>query len=250
MEPEVYETFSSVEDHHWWFSARRQFIRRLIERFIVTDEAAVYCEVGCGTGGNLPMLAETATVDAVEMDAYGLQCVRDRSVEGVRTIQAGFLPDGLPVTGPYRAVFSLDVLEHLEDDSAAARAMADLLQDQGVLLITVPAYQWMWSYHDEINQHVRRYSRTEVIRIVEQAGLQVVYSSHFNTILAPLAIGARAWEKLVGVFRQPQKSVGLALPPRWLNRILEEIFGLERFLAGRLSIPFGLSIVVVATKVD
>jgi SAM-dependent methyltransferase len=246
MKPEVYETFSNVEDRHWWFSARRKYLRRLISRFIATDGTDVYCEVGCGTGGNLSMLAEAAIVDAVEMDAYGLQCSSARGVAGVRRIEAGYLPDGLPVTGPYRAVFSLDVVEHIEDDVAAVKAMAALLGDEGLLLLTVPAYQWMWSYHDEVNQHQRRYSRSDITRVVERAGLQLVYSSHFNMILAPLAIAARGWEKVVGMFRPPTASIGLDMPPTWLNRILEAIFGFEQHFAGRVSLPFGLSIAVVA----
>jgi hypothetical protein len=194
------------------------------------------------------MLAERATVDAIEMDAYGREHASARQVQGVRRIEEGSLPKDLPVTGPYRAVFSLDVLEHLEDDSGAVAAMAGLLADDGILILTVPAYQWMWSYHDEINYHVRRYTRGEITRVVEQAGLELVYASYFNTILAPLAMMTRFLEKLLGVFRPPKASIGLALPPLWINRILEAMFGLEQYLAGRVSQPFGLSIVVVATR--
>jgi len=248
MESGLYKTFSLVEDQHWWFSARRKFIRRLIERFVVTGPPGGYCEIGCGTGGNLSMLAETGTLDAVEMDAYGLECASARAVPGVRSVSSGFLPDDLPVTGPYRAVFALDVIEHVEADAASVQSMAALLQEGGMLVITVPAYQWMWSYHDELNQHVRRYSRGELLGLVERAGLQVVYSSHLNMILSPMAILARAWEKLLGVFRKPQGSIGMEMPAAWLNRILEAVFSLEQYVAGRVSLPFGLSIVVVATR--
>ena len=246
MKPELYETFSAVEDRHWWFSARRQYIRRLIERYVVSDDGIAFCEVGCGTGGNLQMLAREATVDAVEMDDFGRACAIARNVEGVRTIEAGSLPDELPFTGPYQAVYSLDVIEHLREDSAAVKALGGLLSGDGTLFLTVPAYQWMWSYHDEANHHIRRYTRAELCRVVEEAGLQVVYSSYFNTILAPLAIAARFADKFMSVFRAPRSSIGLEMPPAWVNRILAAIFGLERHLAGRVSVPFGLSIVVVA----
>jgi SAM-dependent methyltransferase len=246
MKPELYETFSAVEDRHWWFCARRKYIRRLTERFVAPGDGNTFCEIGCGTGGNLPMLAREATVDAVEMDDYGRACAIARNVEGVRTIEAGSLPNELPFSGPYQAVYSLDVIEHLREDCAAVRAMGELLSGDGTLFLTVPAYQWMWSYHDEANHHIRRYTRGELCRVVEEAGLQVVYSSYFNTILAPLAIAARFADKFVGMFRSPRGSIGLEMPPAWINRILAAIFGLERHLAGRVSAPFGLSIVVVA----
>lgn len=192
------------------------------------------------------MLARCAPVDAIEMDSFARDCARAREVEGVRGVRAGSLPDDLPVQGPYSAVFSLDVVEHVEDDLAALRAMGKLLHKDGLLFVTVPAYQWMWSYHDEINHHVRRYDRSQIIRVVEEAELQVVYSSYFNTILAPLAILARGVEKALGRFRPPRSSVGLTMPPAWVNRIMEAIFGIEQWVAGRWSLPFGLSIVVVA----
>lgn len=246
MEREVYETFSAVEDQHWWFIARRQFLRQLILRLAGPGGGGINCEIGCGTGGNLSMLAEFAPLDAIEMDARGRELAAERHVQGVRSIQSGALPDDLPVSGPYQMVFSLDVVEHVQDDAAAVASLAHLLNEDGLLLITVPAYQWMWSYHDEINQHVRRYSRNEIVRIVEQAGLQVVYSSYFNTVLAPLAMMARGLDGLLRQFSSERPSVGLKMPPLWLNRVMAFLFGLERFVAGRLSLPFGLSVVVAA----
>jgi SAM-dependent methyltransferase len=245
MRQDVYQTFAVVEDEHWWFQGRRRFIDRLISRFVGEAGEASFCEVGCGTGGNLAMLAAHAPVDAIEMEAYAREYAQAREVPGVRSVRDGSLPDELPLTGPYKAVFALDVIEHLEPDRRALETLGGLLADDGVLVITVPAYQWMWSRHDEINHHVRRYSRTQIVEVVEAAGLQVVYSSYFNTLLAPVAMLARFAERVIG---GRGGSVGLNLPPNWLNRSLTGVFGLEQYLAGTVRLPFGLSVAVVATR--
>jgi SAM-dependent methyltransferase len=248
MRQDVYQTFAVVEDEHWWFRGRRRFIDRLVQRFVGTAGEAAFCEVGCGTGGNLAMLSSHAPVDAIEMEAYAREYAQARAVPGVRSVQDGSLPDNLPLEGPYKAVFALDVIEHLQQDRRALETLGKLLADDGVLVITVPAYQWMWSRHDEINHHVRRYARTQIVEVVEAAGLQVVYSSYFNTLLAPVAMLARSLERVFGGREASSSSVGLNLPPGWLNRLLSGVFGLEQYLAGRVCIPFGLSVAVVATR--
>ena len=106
-------------------------------------------------------------------------------------IQQGALPDGLNLApNSFDAVLMLDVLEHLEDDVACARSAASVLKPGGLMLLTVPAYQWLYGPHDTAHHHHRRYTRRQVRDVLSQAGLNIRYTSYYNALLFPLALAA------------------------------------------------------------
>jgi hypothetical protein len=135
----------------------------------------------------------------------------------------------------------LDVVEHIEDDVAALEAMAKRLKPGGTILITVPAHQWMWSAHDVVNHHKRRYSKATLIAALERAGLKWRKLGYFNSLLFPAAVAARLAGKITGKDDSDDSP-----PAKPLNAIFEKIFGLERHLVGRVPLPPGLSLIVLA----
>jgi len=135
----------------------------------------------------------------------------------------------------------LDVVEHIDDDVGALKAMARVLKPGGKILITVPAHQWMWSAHDVVNHHKRRYSKGTLLAALEKAGLKWRKLRWFNSLLFPVAVAARFAGKLMGKDDSDDSP-----PPAVLNKAFEAIFGLERHLLGRLPMPPGLSIIVLA----
>jgi SAM-dependent methyltransferase len=143
--------------------------------------------------------------------------------------------------GSYDLIAVLDVVEHIEDDVAALKAMASVLKPGGKILITVPAHQWMWSAHDVVNHHKRRYSKATLLASLEKAGLKWRKLRWFNSLLFPVAVAARFAGKLMGKDDSDDSP-----PPAVLNKAFETIFGLERHLLGRLPMPPGLSIIVIA----
>jgi SAM-dependent methyltransferase len=144
----------------------------------------------------------------------------------------------------FELITALDVIEHIDDDVTVVRQMGDRLSPRGAIIITVPAHPWLWSSHDEINHHVRRYTRQTLRQAIEAAGLRVEYLSYFNTLLFPLALVQRAFARLTG----RRLDDGLTVPAAWLNGTLRWIFALERHAVGRVELPFGLSLLAVVRK--
>ena len=246
MEQHVYDQFNELEEQHWWFSARRKYLDKIIKSLQFNhNEAHKFCEIGSGTGGNLAMLCRYAKVDAVEMNDDARKIIERKQIAGVQNVFSGYLPDNMPLKKKYDAVFSLDVIEHVEDDQAAVAQIKQYLRDDGWLVTTVPAYQWLWSAHDDANHHKRRYTKTQYCSLLESAGYDIVYASYFNTILFPLAVLERFFTRLVSGNENNDHAV-LKLPSKLINTVFTILFGLESNWAGKLRMPFGLSIVVVA----
>lgn len=226
-------------DRHWWYVARREVLERLIRQCIAPPANARVIEVGCGTGHNLAMLARFGTVEAVEIDPHARAIARDR---GASVIDARLPELGGVTRGAYDLVASLDVVEHVEDDVGALRALGSLLAPGGRLLVTVPAYPWLWSAHDIANHHKRRYTATTLAAAATAAGLRVERIGYFNMLLLPLVLAARVAGRLTG-----REGSDDAMPSPPVNRLLKAIFGLERYWIGRVAMPAGVSIAAVLT---
>jgi SAM-dependent methyltransferase len=141
----------------------------------------------------------------------------------------------------YDLVGAFDVIEHIDDDAAALASIASRLKRGGKFVMAVPAHQWMWSAHDVVNHHKRRYSKASLKRLIEGSPLKLIKIGYFNSLLFPLAVAERAASKLRG-----SENADVTLPPAPLNRAFEKVFGAERYLVGRLPLPPGLSLFAVA----
>jgi SAM-dependent methyltransferase len=239
MERAVYDRMAEIDGDHWWFAARRAVIAGLIERQALPKKDGRILEVGCGTGSSLKMLQSYGRVDAIEPDAPARALASERS--GVK-VKGGLLPDGVKLKdGAYDLILMLDVLEHIPDDLGTLEALRPKLAAGGRLMVTVPAMPWLWSAHDVAHHHQRRYTRKSLEDVFRRAGYKVRYRSYFNTILFPLIAAARGAGKLLR-----REGGDDAMPPRPVNAMLQGLFGLERHVVGRASLPFGVSLALVA----
>jgi SAM-dependent methyltransferase len=240
MERAAYDRMRSLETTHWWFLGRRHVLARLLANLGLPPRARIL-EAGCGVGGNIEMLAGFGRVDAFEPDGPSRQYVGDRL--GL-TPAEGFLPDQVPYkAASFDAVCAFDVVEHVEDDHGSVAALADLVRPGGYLVVTVPAYRWMWSAHDVIHHHKRRYTRQEILQIVRDAGLEPVKASYFNAVLFPLAAAVRMAKRLARIDSADDK-----LPSAPLNTLFRKIFSAEAEWLTRHDLPFGLSIIVIGRR--
>ena len=241
MEQEAYQSLRDQQDQHWWFVGRRRIVANLIRRFAVLPARAKVLEAGCGYGGNLAMLDEFGEVSAFEYD----DTARTHAAELSRKpIAYGKLPDDIGWADEhFDLIAMLDVLEHIDDDVASLRSLKERLSSGGSLLITVPAVPWLWSDHDVLHQHKRRYTRTMLRQRLHEAGFEVAECSYFNALLFPLALAQR----LLSRMRRGGGS-GHNAPVEPLNRALTAVFSLERKLLGRFKFPIGLSLFAVARK--
>ncbi len=239
MDRIVYDRMAAHDSTHWWYRARRDILSDYLIRYGNMPKDARILEIGCGTGHNLPMLARFGEVDAIEIDPAAREIASERLGKPVGDAP---LPD-LPgvARGSYDLVAVLDVVEHIEDDVAALKGMASLLKPGGKILIAVPAHQWLWSAHDVVNHHHRRYSKGSLVKAIEAAGLTSRKLTYFNSLLFPLAAAARIAGRLTG-----RDDSDDSPPAKPLNALFETIFRLERHAVGRVPLTPGVSIVTLA----
>ena len=239
MDRIVYDRMAAHDSTHWWYRARRDILSDYLTRYGELPKNARILEIGCGTGHNLPMLSGFGTVEAIEIDPDARAIAADRLGRPVGDQPLPTLP-GVE-RGAYDLVAVLDVVEHIEDDVAALAAMKTLLKPGGKILIAVPAHQWLWSAHDVVNHHHRRYSKATLAQAIEAAGLKPARLTYFNSLLFPLAAAARIAGRLTG-----RDDSDDSPPAKPLNALFERIFRLERYAVGRLPMPPGVSIVTLA----
>ena len=241
MDRIVYDRMAAHDSTHWWYRARREILADYLTRYGGLPKHARILEIGCGTGHNLPMLARFGQVEAIEIDDAARAIAGDRLGKPVGNAP---LPALTGVErGAYDLIAVLDVVEHIEDDVGALTAMAACLKPGGRILITVPAHQWMWSAHDVVNHHYRRYSKKTLGAAITRAGLRHNGLRWFNSLLFPAAVAARIAGRLTGKDDSDDSP-----PAKPLNTAFETVFGLERHLVGRLPLPPGLSIITLASR--
>lgn len=240
MERVIYDRMAEHDSRHWWYIARRDILAAVIAREILLPPQARILEIGCGTGHNLSMLARFGDIEAIEIDEAA-RAIAARRID--RAVHAAPLPalDGI-AHGQYDLIAILDVLEHVEQDEEALRQIAARLRPGGCILITVPAFPWLWSAHDVTNHHHRRYTRKSLKRVIRAAGLRLRTLSWFNSALFPLVVCARFWGKITG-----KEDSDDALPSPLINKVLEKIFGFERHLVGRVPMPPGVSLIAIVS---
>jgi SAM-dependent methyltransferase len=186
------------------------------------------------------MLALHGSVYAVEPNTFAYNCAR-RIPSAI--VRQGTIPFNSPFEDKrFDLIVLLDVLEHIEDDVNAIRALHSLLKKDGYVLITVPAHRWLWSSHDLLHQHHRRYKKKQLCSLITSAGFSLDYFTSFNTLLSPFAVGTRLLQRLSSKETHDDLSKGSEL----LNEILYRIFRLERRIVSLWTFPFGISMLAVA----
>jgi SAM-dependent methyltransferase len=229
-----------AEDRHWWYRGRRTVLEGVL-RGLNLPAGTRILDAGCGSGRNMIELARYGTVTGVELSETSVALARERRSGEV--VAGSVLEMPFP-DHSFELAVSLDVIEHLEDDLTALRELRRTVAPGGALLVTVPAYQWLWSGHDEINHHHRRYTRRSLKRVAEQAGWRQVRTTYFNFLLLPVAILLRVLDRVNT--KTTESSLDLWVPPEPLNWLLERPLALEAAMIKRGGrIPAGLSLLAV-----
>ena len=239
MDPEYLTAHVQEDRQHWYFRGRATVINAALRR-VLPPRRLRLVDLGCGTGAVLRALAEFGEAVGIEDSDALLEVARASGLDA----RKGMLPGDLPIApGWADVVLLLDVIEHLDDDLAALRAAGTVLAACGMLVLTAPAYPWLWSAHDVVLGHRRRYVATGLRRLVERAGFGVERLTYFNTVLFPLIAGRRLYKQWLGDHRHD-----LQRPGRALNILLEGLFSLERHVVPVVTLPFGTSLFLVARR--
>lgn len=240
MDAELFVRFGEVESRHWWFLARRDILLGIAARY--AQPGARLLDVGCGTGFFLDRARERFNVIGVDPSPIALAMCAARNLPSVRNGTASDL--STVADERFELVTLLDVIEHLDDDVSALRAARAVLVPTGRVIVTVPAFQLLWTVHDEANHHRRRYTKRTLRRALELGGFKVEHITYFNSYLFVFALVERLTKKLL----RARRDAELSLPPAPMNRAMRTIFAAEgRRLERGLGFFAGLSVLAVGS---
>lgn len=276
MDRSLYTLHTDLEDHYWWFQAKNRIIRHLVRRFAPTplskspiaviqpggngtgnadpvvlkapsvNARRTLADIGCGGGGLLSLLADEFDSKGVEMDEDTRLRARDRGL----VVLPGHLPDAIPFEpSSFDVVIASEVIEHVADDRGAARRLAELVKPGGIVVCTVPAHQWLWSSHDVLNHHHRRYTPRSFRAIFDGTGLEVVVCSQAMCAMFPALAVLRFLKRALGMDKKVT-AVTVRVPPAPINWILRWMFEAEKFVLPIVPLPMGSTVVAVLKKPD
>jgi len=248
--PEALAILSNLEKNNFWYISRNVVLKIIFKKFLKSKICDVL-EVGCGNGIVLSALSELKNLRLTGADIYltGIKFAKTQ-VPGVNFIQIN--AEEIPFENSFDAVGCFDVLEHIENDRKVLTQLYKTLKRNSHLFITVPQYQWLWSEIDEIDRHKRRYSRNEIIEKVKKAGFAVQYVNCFAFAIFPLVLISRFSRKRkkenATISNSPVYYPEIQISPI-TNFILRAIMRIDEFCyRANIKIPFGSSILLVATK--
>ena len=241
MEEHLYKTFYEIEKKHWWFVGRQQIVGELIRQRLRLPSGSKVLDVGCGTGSILEMLSREHEAYGTDTSPIAIELCGQRGLKNAHQCSL----DSFPYPDiRFDLITLLDVIEHVDDDLEVLRQAYRFLSPGGAILVTVPAYQWLWSKHDAVNHHKRRYAKTQLRGVLDAAGFRIEMLSYYNAILFPIALVQRLAEHVV----KSEKDTTLDIPPLPINSLLLSIFSSEKYLLRRSSLPFGLSVVAIGRR--
>lgn len=245
MQQHTYAIMYEVEESHWWFTGRRRIIASFIKEICrrVENKPARILDVGCGTGANLELLARFGEAEGVDISADALAFCRARGLENVHQCTIEELPYK---SESFDVVTALDVVEHLDDDTAGLREMRRVLRPGGRVLLFVPAFMFLWGVQDDVSHHRRRYTLGQLQRAVRAAGFEVERATYANiSFFAPILLG-RTLMRALRLRPASENNVNVAA----LNNVLGRVLGAEGALLRRMNFPFGVSAICVARRIE
>ena len=240
MNTEEYACMRAVEDSHWWYRGLYALVRRALDRH--GPHAARIVDIGCGTGGMASRLSHGALCAALDYSPDALAFCRQRGMVRLLRSDAAHLP---LAAASADAALVLDVLYHknVPNPGQVLREVRRVLAPGGVLVVNVPAYQWLYSSHDVAVHTGRRFTRGEIDGLLRDAGFEVIESTYWNTALFPAICAVRLLRRWIS----PGASDVKAGSPL-VNGVLGGLLALERACMGWFPLPFGVSIFVAARR--
>jgi len=236
-----YDVENKVESFHWWFVVRRKLLR-LILSFVNIPTNCLTLDIGCGTGSNLKALVSAGLFPiGLDQSIYVLTLVKEKI--GCPLLVGDL--NKLPLkTNSVGLIIAMDIFEHLQEDVVGICESYRVLGEGGLLIVTVPAFKFLWGIQDEVTGHRRRYSRKEIVKKLREAGFDILKSSYFNFFLFFPILFARCIIRLFGFKIKSENEVNFPL----INFFLKVIFSLELYVLKYFSFPFGVSIFCIARK--
>ena len=242
--------YHQLEEQHWWFASRRDAVYDLIASLNLPPTAAIL-EIGCSGGPLMQRLRAAGYSDVTGIDISGpaIELAQARGVLNASLMDGAALEF---TAGRFDIVIASDVLEHIENEAQALREWTRVLKPGGQLLVFVPAHAYLWSTHDVVNHHFRRYSRRGLVAALERAGLRPQRSSFWNAAMYLPTAALRLGRRLLSGPASPEKKPGDTGDLRHftgpVNRLLLQWVRAENFLLRHVDLPLGVSVFALAQK--
>lgn len=244
MRSEEYEKMFNLENTYWWYQGRKEIVLQFLLRHTqLGRERLNVLDVGCGTGLLLEELLAHANPVGVDFSNLAMDYCRQRGIEQLTRARVEAMPFGEKT---FDLMLALDLLEHVEDDGGLIRELWRICRPGGHLLITVPAYPFLWSEHDEALQHCRRYTRASLRKLIGATGFETVRFSSAITFMLPPIVAFRVVQR--NVKRKGAPKTHLIRLPRAFNQMLIGVLKLESRLLRHVNFPAGVSIVALLKK--
>lgn len=240
-----YERIEDVGKNYWWHRGRRALIEKVIQYYYPQKNDLCIFEVGCSTGEMTKILSKYGDVAGIDTSSKAIEICKNKGINNVFCLDLLDL-DGNDYIQKFDLVLMLDVLEHVREDSEALKKVKGIIKDEGYLVITVPAHKFLWSEHDEVLQHYRRYTILEIANLLLKSGYKMEKCTYFVfTPFLPVFI-YRFVNKVLG--RHPKPKTTYLRIPNFLNEILTKILKKEADMAIQSGLPIGTTILAVARK--
>lgn len=243
MEKSEYARMAEHEQNYWWHVGRLEIIQTYMKHASRNKSNSTILNIGCGTGGTIGMLEKFGRVDNVDASDDAIAFVKKlgyRDITKVEDIDLPFQDESYDVVGAF------DVLEHIEDHKSALIEWKRVLKDDGAIIITVPAYEWLWSEHDVSLHHRRRYTVKSLMTVAAEAGLRPERKSYAISFSLPLVAGFRYANKFLN--RKTHRETSYVPIPQAINKLFTALLRGEAKLHNTVSLPAGTSVITILRK--
>lgn len=250
MDRAYYNEYHFLERNHWWFVVRSRIINDAIKRLINSNKNLSILNIGIATGATNQFLQNYGNITSIEYDKECASFTYERSGEKIIVASAEDLPFK---NNSFDLVCAFDVIEHIENDLRSVEEMKRVCNNGRNIFITVSAYMILWSHHDVVNQHKRRYISNEIVSLFntkDNSGREI-YKTYFNSLLLPLVLSFRLLSRIIpdSLIRKGAGSdFTIVNNDSPINKLLYQIFSIERFLLKYITFPFGSSILYAWRK--
>ncbi len=240
------------EDQHWWFATRTWSLLNLLDANVSRRDGDVL-DIGCGAGNMIHHLSRYGRVKGVDVDARPVAMAQARGYD----VRQGDITRAIPFPdASFDLVTALDVIEHVDEDEAIIHEAFRVLRPGGILTISTPAFQWLWSYNDVLNGHKHRYTPKELRERVERAGFRVKRLTFGFFLVFPMSAplillrNRRGEKKQLSSHHFQEDAYQVEMEPvaPWLNTTLRGVGRIEAAMVARMNLPIGTSLMVVAEK--
>jgi SAM-dependent methyltransferase len=250
MDRKYFDVYYVMERNHWWFTARMEILKDQVAGLIKDDRKLKILNIGVATGLTTKMLENFGDVTSLEYDKDCCEFLK--KVVEIEVVN-GSMTDLPFEDNTFDLVCAFDVIEHIDEDSKAVAEARRVLKEKGSFIFTVPAYQFLWSSHDDVNHHMRRYTKAGFTKLLLDQGLKINYSTYFNSILflpiAAFRLIANVFKKFKGKEQLPKSDFENVKSEGFVNDVLYRIFLIEKPLLNRsIKLPFGVSCLIHGIK--